>query len=77
MIASKYGFMDIRCALFYRIRAFTAKEYTALLATYSDNIALENSVRTEFFSKMEEAINKHGGEIQIHDTMDLQLARKA
>lgn len=77
VIASKYEFIDIRCALFYRIRTFTAKEYTALLATYSDNIALEDSVRTEFFSKMEDAVNRHGGEIQIHDTMDLQLARKA
>ena len=76
VIASKYGFTDIRCAMFYRVRTFTAKEYVALLATYSDNIALDEPVRMEFFSKIEEAINKYGGEINIHDTIDLQLARK-
>ena len=75
-IASKYGFADIRHAMFYRIRTFTAEEYIALLATYSDNIALDEPVRKEFFSKIEEVINKHGGEINIHDTIDLQLARK-
>lgn len=75
-IASKYGFADVRHAMFYRTRTFTAKEYVALLATYSDNIALDEPVRMEFFSKIEEAINKHGGEINIHDTIDLQLARK-
>ena len=29
-----------------------------------------------FFSKIEEAINEHGGVFNIYDTIDLQLARK-
>ena len=33
-------------------------------------------IRNEFFSKIEDAINKHGGEITIYDTIDLQFARK-
>ena len=76
MIASKYGFSDIRYALFYRERAFSAKEYMELLGTYSDHIAMAENIRTEFFAKIEEAIHKHGGKITIYDTMDLQLARK-
>lgn len=76
MIAEKYGFKDIRCSLFSRTRTFSAKEYTALLGTYSDHVVIDEPIRTEFFSKIEEAINKHGGEITIYDTMDLQLARK-
>lgn len=76
MIAEKYGFTDIRCSMFFRTRTFSAKEYTALLGTYSDHIAIEEKVRTEFFSKIEEAIDRHGGKITIHDTIDLQLARK-
>ncbi|MBQ7699021.1 MAG: methyltransferase domain-containing protein [Clostridia bacterium] len=76
MIAGKYGFTDIRYALFYRQRVFSAKEYTELLGTYSEHVALEETVRTIFFSKIEEAINKHGGHITIYDTIDLQLARK-
>ena len=75
-IAERYGFSDIRYALFYRERGFSAKEYTSLLGTYSDHIAMEKTVRTRFFSKIEEAINKHGGAITIYDTIDLQLARK-
>ena len=75
-IALKYGFTDIQYKLFYRTRTFTAKEYIMLLGTYSDHIAIEEKIRTEFFSKIEDAINRHGGEITIYDTIDLQLARK-
>lgn len=76
MIAEKYGFTDIQYKLFYRTRTFSAKEYIILLGTYSDHIAIEEKIRTEFFSKIEDAINRHGGEITIYDTIDLQLARK-
>lgn len=76
LIAEKYGFTDIQYALFHRERVFTAKEYVELLGTYSDHIAIEETIRTKFFSKIEEAINKYGGTITIYDTIDLQLARK-
>ena len=75
-IAEKYGFTDIQYALFQRTRTFTAQEYKNLLATYSDHIAIEETIRNEFFFKLEDAINRHGGSITIYDTMDLQLARK-
>ena len=76
LIAKNYGFADIQYKLFYRTRTFTAKEYKMLLCTYSDHIAIEETIRNKFFSKIEEAINRHGGEITIYDTIDLQLARK-
>ena len=57
-------------------RVFTASEYTQLLGTYSDHIAIEESIRNVFFAKIEDAINRHGGTITISDTMDLELARK-
>ena len=76
LIAEKYGFKDIHYKLFYRTRTFSAKEYIMLLGTYSDHIAIEETIRNEFFLKIEEAINRHGGEITIYDTIDLQLARK-
>ena len=75
-IAEKYGFTDIQYALFQRTRTFIAQEYKNLLATYSDHIAIEETIRNEFFFKLEDAINRHGGSITIYDTMDLQLARK-
>ncbi len=76
LIAEKYGFTDIQYALFHRERVFSAKEYIELLGTYSDHIAIEETIRRKFFSKIEEAINKYGGTITIYDTIDLQLARK-
>lgn len=75
-IASKYGFTDIRFALFHRTRTFTAAEYIQLLGTYSDHIAMEDSVRIPFFAAIEDAINRHGGLFTLYDTIDLQLARK-
>lgn len=76
LIAKKYGFTDIQYTLFHRERVFSAKEYIELLGTYSDHIAIEETIRSKFFSKIEEAINKNGGTITIYDTIDLQLARK-
>ena len=76
MIADNYGFTDLRYALFYRQRKFSAEEYLGLLGTYSDHIALEETIRTKFFSGIKDAINRHGGTITIYDTIDLQLARK-
>lgn len=76
MLACQYGFRDIRYAMFYRERVFSGEEYVQLLGTYSDHIAIEEGIRTRFFSQIEEAIRHHGGTITIYDTMDLQLARK-
>lgn len=75
-IALKYGFTDIKHALFYRTRAFSAEEYVELLGTYSDHISIEEKVRTEFFAAIAEAINAHGGVLTLYDTIDLELARK-
>lgn len=75
-IPAKYGFTDITYKLFYRERVFTAEEYIQLLGTYSDHIAIEETIRNDFFSKIAAAINRHGGKIIISDTMDLELARK-
>lgn len=75
-IAERYGFTDIRYALFHRQRVFTAEEYLQLLGTYSDHIAMEESVRTPFFAGIATAIRDHGGTITLYDTIDLQLARK-
>ena len=75
-IASKYEFIDISYRLYHRTRTFTADEYTSLLGTYSDNIAIEETIRIKFFDEIRDAINDNGGIITIYDTIDLQLARK-
>ena len=75
-IAGKYGFTDIQYAVFHRTRTLSAAEYRRLIGTYSDHIAMEESVRERFFARIEETINRHGGTISVFDTIDLQLARK-
>jgi len=60
-VAEKYGFENRRYALFYRTRTFSAKEYIMLLGTYSNHIAIEETIRTEFFSEIENAINRPAG----------------
>ncbi|XMB86068.1 class I SAM-dependent methyltransferase [Mycoplasmatota bacterium WC44] len=75
-IADKYGFINTTYKLFKRTRTFTAKEYIALLGTYSDHIAIEETIRNEFFSKIERVIKDFGDEITLYDTIDLQLAIK-
>ena len=74
--ARKYGFTDISYKLYHRTRTITAKEYTALLGTYSDHMVIEEETRKAFFSEIEQAINRFGGQITLYDTIDLELARK-
>ena len=74
-IGKKYGFEDICFKLYKRTRTFTAEQYTDLLGTYSDHIALGER-KQEFFRLIREEIESHGGTITIYDTIDLELHRK-
>lgn len=75
-IACKYGFTDTSYKLYRRTRTFTADEYTMLLGTYSDHIAIEKTTRKKFFDEIRQAIYDNGGIITLYDTIDLQIARK-
>lgn len=75
-IPLKYGFKTIEYHLYKRTRTFNAKEYANLLMTYSDVIATKPKDREIFLLDIMEAINNHGGEITIYDTIDLELAFK-
>ncbi len=75
-IALRYGFEETSYALYHRTRTFTARDYIGLLGTYSDHIALEESRRKALFTGIEQAIQRYGGTITLHDTIDLELAKK-
>jgi hypothetical protein len=75
-IAAKYGFINNSWRLYKRTRSFSAQEYIQLLGTYSNHIAIEEHTRNRFFSEIETAINDHGGEITLYDTIDLELSQK-
>lgn len=76
VVAEKYGFTDIQYKLYKRTRTFTADEYSQLLCTYSDHIALPEESKAPFHAMIKDAINSHGGTITIYDTIDLELCRK-
>jgi len=75
-IAGRYGFTDIRYELFRRVRSITGERYRALLCTYSDHIAMPESVREPFLDGIAEAVKRSGDCIRISDMIDLELARK-
>jgi len=75
-LATKYGFVDSAYKLYHRIRTFNANDYGTLISTYSDHRALGEAGLTSLVSEINEAINNHGGVINIYDTLSLNLARK-
>lgn len=74
--AERWGFVGNRFALFHRMRTFSAESYLELLGTYSDHIALPETLRTPFYEAIREAIHAHGGTIHVFDIIDLELSRK-
>jgi ubiquinone/menaquinone biosynthesis C-methylase UbiE len=72
----QYGFIDINYKLYYQTRIFDANSYIALLKTYSDHRALQKDKWKPFEEEMRAAISYNGGQVDIHDTMDLYLAKK-
>ena len=72
----RYGFMDAECYLFHRTRTLSAADYAGLLKTYSDHQTAGEGEARGLIPEIEAAINAHGGEITIYDTMDLYLARR-
>ena len=76
-LAKKYGFIDTKYSVYNRVRTHTAHEYVKQLETMHDHIALEDQLREKLLSDIEATIMAFGNQINVYDTIDLQLARKA
>ncbi|MNM87768.1 16S ribosomal RNA methyltransferase KsgA/Dim1 family protein [compost metagenome] len=72
----QYGFADVNFKIYHQTRTFDAPSYVALLNTYSDHRAFPEELRVRIEQEMIEAINHYGGKVELHDTLDLYLARK-
>lgn len=72
----EYGFINAELKLYHNTRRMTGVEYIELLNTYSDHLALENSIKTLLFDGIRTAIEEFGNEVVINDTVDLYLAKK-
>lgn len=71
------GFTAVERRLYHATREFNAANYVELLDTYSDHKALDEETRLRLYGGIREAIECAGGKIEIHDTVDLHLGRKA
>lgn len=74
--AERYDFSDCTYRMYELTVPFTAAAYAGRLSTYSDHAVLPEEVKREFFAKVEEVINAHGGILNLRHIIDLQLARK-
>lgn len=72
----KYGFVKVECRLYEQVREFTADEYIGLLSTYSDNIALLEPEKTQFFTEIRNVIYDFNNNIKVYDIIDLYLAKR-
>ncbi len=57
------------------LRRYGAQEYVRLLSTHSDHIVLDPRVRERLFGRIVEAIDAHGGELEVPYVAHLCLAR--
>ena len=73
---NEYRFTEITDRLYYDSRTLGAKDYAKLCSTYSDHIAIPKEDRMQLLQKIEDAINRHGGEITIIDTYLLCMGKK-
>lgn len=71
-----YGFKDIECKLYHRVRTLSSDDYIRLLNTYSDHIAMPDDVKKAFENEMKSELDNIGGTINIYDTIDLYLAHR-
>ncbi len=72
----QYGFINVNDKLYYGSRTFNAEDYTTLISTYSDHIAMPEDIRIPFLNEIAGIINAYGGKFTLSDTMILCMGRK-
>lgn len=75
--AVHYGFTDFRAFKFYSKREFDTEGYLAYIGTHCDHIVLQEPYRSRFFDGAREAVMRHGGKVEFHDTITVYITQKA
>ncbi len=73
---ASFGFDPVEFRLYHAVRTFNATDYVRLLNTYSDHRSRPAAVKEAFEREQADLIRSYGDRFEIHDTMDLYLARK-
>lgn len=71
---NRHGFCDPTVKLYHHTRTLRAKEYIALLNTYSDHRAMAAPARLGLEQEIHDAILAAGDALHIYNTIDLYLA---
>ncbi len=71
------AFNDFRGAEYRWSQRLDAADYTSLLGTYGDHLALDPDVRSRLFEGVTAVIDAHGGQLELHYTTHLMVARAA
>lgn len=71
------AFTDFRSAEYHWSEQYDADEYTALLSTYGDHLAVEPELRGHLLDEIAAVIDAHGGVIELPYTTHLMGARAA
>lgn len=72
----KYGFTDIKCFTYHKIRELNADEYISWISTHASHLTLNEPYKSKFYTGIKEAILSFGNNIKLYDTIVLYLARK-
>lgn len=75
-LLKKHGFVNVTSKLYHHTRVLKVNEYISLLNTYSDHRAMDNDDKIGLENEISDVINKFGGKINIHNTIDLYLGMK-
>lgn len=71
-----YGFVDLECRNYHKIRELNADEYVSYIGTHCDHITLQEPYKSKFYTGIRDVILSFGNKIILHDTIVLYLARK-
>ena len=73
----EYGFVGIEDNLYYGTRTLNASDYATLQSTTSDHRAMPGEERTALLQKLEDAVNRCGGEFTYADAYLLCMGKRA
>ena len=77
-ILARYGFIDIECRRYSKIRQFNAEDYTSYIFTHADHISLKEPYKSKFIEGIKNVILNYSdnGKVTLDDDIILYLARK-
>ena len=75
-VLERYGFIDIECRHYSKIREFNADDYISYIQTHAPHITLKEPYRSKCFSGIRNVILNYGKKVTLNDDIILHLARK-